>query len=376
MTVKELENARAFKAQAQKKGDEARAIVERAKAANRDLTESEARDVDNIVDEMKVLRAKADTNRLVAELAAVPNPGDGMATGTGSRWANAVAAKMHDAAGAMGVKALLTGEITTPPAVEVVDLPAEPSNLLELIPRALLAEQTFSYLRQTVRTNNAAVVADGGTKPTSVFTFEEVEDRARVVAHLSEPFPIRYLSDHASMIQVLDQQMRQGVYDALSDQVVNGDGTGENLTGILATTGVTAVPFATDVLTTIRKARTALEVKGERPTAWVFNPADVEALELIREDGATGGFLMDAGAYDAVFGPGVQRVSSLAVAQGTAVLGDWSKARLRVREDVSTLAATQSGDLFETNRTKLRTEGRYGFEVLRPQAFAVVDLTA
>ncbi len=378
MTVKELENAKAFKEQWLKKRDEAQAIVDRAKAAERDLSRDEAREVDALVDEVKILQAKANTNRLVAELAAVPHD-DADLPGSkagGSRWAKSVMEKMTGTASGLGVKALLTGQIETPPAVEVVALPDVPMMLLDLIPREGLTESTFAYLRQTVKTSNADVVADNATKPTSVYTFEEVEDRARVIAHLSEPFPLRYLSDHASMMQVLDSEMRAGVERALETQVVSGDGLGENFTGILTTSGVTAVPFSTDVLTTVRKARTALEAKGEAATAWVFHPNDIETLDLMREDGATGGFLMDSAAYAAVFGEGIRRVSSLAVPQGTALLGDWGQTRLRIREGVHTLAATQAGDLFDKNQAKLRSEGRFAFEVKRPQAMAVVDLTA
>ncbi|GEA79864.1 phage major capsid family protein [Cellulomonas uda] len=96
----------------------------------------------------------------------------------------------------------------------------------------------------------------------------------------------------------------------------------------------------------------------------------------MREDGATGGFLMNSAAADTVFGPGIRRVPSLAVPAGTALLADWSQVRLRVREDAQTLAFHQSGELFKYNLVQLRTEGRYGIEIRRPQAFAVVDLTA
>src|SRR5680860_1452140 len=66
-------------------------------------------------------------------------------------------------------------------------------------------------------------------------------------------------------------------------------------------------------VTTLRKARTGQEVKGERVTAVAMHPTDIEALDLLREDGATGGFLLDAGAYERIFGPGVRGVPSVAV---------------------------------------------------------------
>ena len=99
---------------------------------------------------------------------------------------------------------------------------------------------------------------------------------------------MRFLADHAEAMRLLQSEMGYGVVTAVEAQVIDGDGLGENLTGVLATTGVTNVAFATDVPTTARKARTALEVKDEVPSAWVFNPADAEALDLLRENGVLG----------------------------------------------------------------------------------------
>lgn len=296
--------------------------------------------------------------------------------GAGKAWAAAAVNALEEKSGGFGVKALLSGEVSTPPQVEVAELPDVPTRLLDLIPRQELNEATFAYLRQTGRINNAAVVADGALKPTSTFAFQEIEDKARVVAHLSEAFPLRYLSDHETMINVLGHQMAVGIWEALEEQIVNGDGTGENFTGILEVAGTTDVPFATDVITTLRTARTVLESKGERVTGVAMHPDDVQALDMTREDGATGGFLLGDDTCRRIFGPGVQGVASLAVPEGTAILGDFGQTRLRVRENVSTLSATQSGELFDRNQVKLRTEGRFGFQVSRPQALAVVALAA
>jgi HK97 family phage major capsid protein len=357
----------------------AQGIVNAAKAGGRDLTADESTTVEGIfarIDEID--RQEKSAKEADALMARLGGSGDATPTGTGAgfRWAKSVSDRMTATASAGGVKALLTGEVATGPAVDVAALPDKPTRLLDLIPRADLSENTFAYLRQTVATNNAAVVADGALKPTSVYTFDEIEDRARVIAHLSEPFPIRYADDHTSMVEVLSSQMFGGVWSKIEDLIVNGTGAGEQWAGILATAGTTTVPFATDVVTTLRKARTALEIKGERVTAVAMNPADVEALDLIRENGATGGFLLDGTAYEMIFGRGVQGVPSIAVPAGTAIAGDWSQVRLRVRQGVHSVAATQAGDLFDKNQMKLRTEGRYGFQFLRPQALAVVDLTA
>ncbi|PFG40608.1 HK97 family phage major capsid protein [Georgenia soli] len=353
------------------------AIINRSKAAGRDLTTAEAADIEAKADAYEQLKAQAEQGQKVADVVerlAVAQSTPTVATG--ESWGKSVHERLTGAAAARGLKSVLQGQISTPPAVEVSALPTTPTRLLDLIAREELESATFDFLRQVARDENADVVADGDTKPTSVYTFEEINDRARVIAHLSEPFPERFLEDHSSMVQVLDQQMRTGVLRKLEQQVVDGDGTGEQFTGILNTSGVTDVAFATDQLTTIRRARTVLGGLGEAPTGWVLNPTDAEALDLLREDGATGGFLMNSSVYDGLFGQGVARITSTAVPQGTALLADWSQVRVGVRQSDHTLAATQAGDLFDKNQVKLRAEGRYGLKLFRPQAFAVVHLAA
>ncbi|MDO0976950.1 phage major capsid protein [Mycolicibacterium frederiksbergense] len=258
---------------------------------------------------------------------------------------------------------------------------ARPSRLIDLlVNRNTLESNAFEYFRQTVRTNNADTVADLGTKPTSVFTVVPVQDRARVIAHLSEPVPIRLFQDARDVVEWLRSEMVAGVLDAVESQVIAGGGTGEDLTGILTIGGTTAVPFATDVVTTLRRAVTALQKKGETPNAWIVHPDDAEAIDLTKEATGGVGFLVDGytnrnTGSDNVFGEGITRVISNSVPAGTAILADWSKARLEVREDVR-LDIDTSGDNFAINAATFRAETRVGLAHLRPSAFAIVDLTS
>lgn len=299
---------------------------------------------------------------------------------TPSRWAMQVLGTMQKTTSGYGTKALLTGTINTPPVVEVAALPDLPTRIVDLIPKETLDSNTFQWLMQTVKDSQAGVVADGGTKPTSAFTFAEAEGRARVIAHLSEPFPIRYMSDHAELGRILGEQMAGGVMAALEDEVVSGAGDGEHFTGLTTMSGAIDVSFNTDILTTCRSARTGLEALGEVPTGWAFNPADLQTIDLLREMWVTeeGGFMVNSATAATIFG-NIPRISSLSVPVGTAILADWRQSAIMVREDVGTLAATQamSGavNLWETNQVVLRCEGRYGWKVRRPQAFAIVDLT-
>jgi HK97 family phage major capsid protein len=382
----------------------AREICEKAEAENRDFTPNEKAAFDqhmakgrSALDAAQAVKADRSILKqardLANEIGEPLKPGQSASSSAGGRrkggrtspWSKDVAGRMARTMiqDVDGQKAVVSGSIGVPTPIEtdIVAMSSGPASLLELIPVRLLAGgfgtgNSFSFLKQTVRTNNAAPVADGALKPTSVYTIEEVEDRVRVLAHLSEPVPERYFADHQNLEDFLRTEMEMGIRAELESQVVAGDGTGENLTGILETSGVISQAFATDKLTSIRKALTSLQVYGMTPTALVLNPTDLESLDLLRVDGATGAFLLgDPAGDEAANIWRVPRVPSTAVPAGTALLADFTQAEVIVRED-ATLAADRSGENFTKNLVTLRVEGRFGFAVKRPNAFAVIDLTA
>jgi HK97 family phage major capsid protein len=308
-------------------------------------------------------------------------------TGYGRAWAQQVAEKCHRAmGGGMEQRVVVSGSLDIPQLVEVDVIPmARPQRLIDLFPnRAALEGNSFEYYQQTARTNTATAVPDGGVKPTSTLTVTPHTDRCRVIAHLSEPVPLRLWYDFESFVSWLQSEMVAGVLDGLEHQIVSGDGTGENMLGLLNTPGTTQVSFNTDAVTTLRGALTALQVKGETPTGWVLHPADAEAVDLLRW-GASGGFLSEGyetgvtpGDYPSsnnIFGTGLKRVVTPSVPVGTGILGDFTKLRVYVRQDAH-LDIDASGDLFTKNQFIARGEGRYGIGVLRPSAFAICDLTA
>src|SRR5699024_9213853 len=108
-----------------------------------------------------------------------------------------------------------------------------------------------------------------------------------------------------------------------------------DFTGLLNVTGVRQQAWSNSILETVRKARTLLDDNGEVPTAWVLNSKDAEAIDLLREQ-AEGAFLL--GSAERLFGPGVVRVTSPSMPQGTAVVGDFRQVTLAVRQSGHVLA--------------------------------------
>lgn len=298
---------------------------------------------------------------------------------TGDDWA----ARAANAIRAMGgeSRAVVAGSVDIPSLVRTdVVTKARPERLLDLIvDRESITTNAFAFYRQTVRTNNAAPVADSATKPTSVFTYAEMDGRARVIAHLSEPVPLRLLADHAELERFLSSELVDGVLDALEYQIVSGPGTGETFTGILSTSGTTAVAYDTSLVKTLRSALTTAQIAGEKPTAWVVHPSDAATLDLLLETSGNGflidGFQTGNSRSGNVFGADLPRVVSPSIPAGTALLADFSQLRLFVREDVRVDVDLSGPELFDKNQAKFRGEGRFGLGVLRPSSFFVIDLT-
>lgn len=371
--------------------DQRHALIDKAEAEKRnDLTPEEDEEFRALTEQVKKfderiaelseeLRGPEGSHETEGAQAARRATARNLGSNTGS-WATRTATALRSMAPAES-RAVVSGSIDVPQLVEtnVSAIPYQHRLIDLLVNRQTITSNAFTYVRQTVRTNNAAPVADNALKPTSVFTVTSVEDRLRVIAHLSEAIPLRFFEDDVTNFENwLNKEMSEGVLNALEAQVVSGSGSGENFTGILETSGTTAVPFATDMVTTLRKARTAMQLINERPNAIVLNPADAEVLDLTRV--STGGaFLIDgyeddsrSSTSDNVFGSSIDRVVSNSVPAGTAILGDWSQVRLYIRSSIR-IDVDAGGALFTNNQAKLRAEGRYGIGVLRPRAFAIIE---
>ena len=144
-------------------------------------------------------------------------------------------------------------------------------SLLDVIPVVTHSAPEISYLRQTTRTNNAAVVAAGALKPTSVYTVTRIENSLQMIAHLSEGIPRHWLLDNSSLEQFLAGELEFGLQTAVEAKV---------LTDVNAASGIQTQTYATSVLATLRKGITKLEQAGYTASAFVLTPADWEGVEL------------------------------------------------------------------------------------------------
>jgi HK97 family phage major capsid protein len=303
-----------------------------------------------------------------------------------------------------GFKALVTGASGTSAGALVTNdnlgflggLQLRRPTIRDVITVGTTGSDTVEYARLTSTTNNAAPVPEAttsatpglgnvavgaytdahGVKPESAMVFEVVTESVKTIAHFI-PATNRALSDAGQLRTLIDTFLRTGLELEVEDQVVNGDGTGQNFTGILTVSGTQAQAWDTDLFVTTRKAITKLETlpDGVVPTAWLFNPADDERIDLATDAN-------DRFYGNGPFGTGprtlwgVPRISTPVVPAGTGILGDFRYAVLWDREEATITATNSHNDWFVRNLVAILAELRAAFGILRPNAFVEVDLTA
>jgi HK97 family phage major capsid protein len=293
-------------------------------------------------------------------------------------------------------KTLLTGDSDTSGGAFVVTdhtgiyepLGRRPLALRDLIAIRSTTSDLVEFVRQTAKVTQAAPTAEAnvteysgatgqvsGQKPEGAMTFEKVTTPVKTIA-VWIPVTKRALSDAAQLRGIIDQELRDDLEEDLEDEIVGGDGTGEHFTGIENTSGVLSQAWDTDMLTTIRRARTTLAVTGRaRPTAILAHPNDAEALDLLKD--SQGRFYFGGPAEG-----GVQRVWRVpvveceAVTEGQAIMGDFRKAVLWDRERATIQVSDSHSDFFIRNMVAILAEMRAAFGLIRPSAFIKVDLLA
>jgi HK97 family phage major capsid protein len=297
----------------------------------------------------------------------------GRLEGLGAAWVKAMGAKALDATAG---GATLPGAFFDP---RINDLPQRRLFVRSLIPTRSVTTDKVQFIRQTVFTNAAAAVAAGGVKPTTVISAAREEAPIRVIAHVSEAMDRMLLSDHDQLTQFIDSQLRLGVLLEEEDQIINGNGTPPNISGILDQASLqTQAKGADPTPDAVHKAITKVRNVFVEPDAVVFHPSDWEEVALLRN--ADGVYLWGSPSNEAeprIWGKPV--VVTPVIAQGTALVGAFGVAATVYEREGARVTFAETGlsdvageELFMKNQIRFRGESRLGLAIIRPDAFCSV----
>jgi len=273
----------------------------------------------------------------------------------------------------------------------IVVPPMRTKRVRDLFPVRTTTAAVIEYFRMTGFTNNAAAVADRngantafGQKPQSSFTFVGEQAPVRTIAHW-EAAHRNVLADEPQLRSIIDNELMYGLRLQEDAQILSGDGTGENLTGVLSTSGIqeyawsdgATSPVADTKADAIRRAATLSFLAYYEPTGVVLHPNDWEDIELAKD--TNGQYLV---AVSVALGgePKLWRipvVETPAIPEGTALVGAFGTgAQLYDREQASIRISEQHADFFVRNAIVVLAEQRLALAVKRPEAFVKVDFDA
>jgi HK97 family phage major capsid protein len=293
-----------------------------------------------------------------------------------------------------GYRALVTSSTSSAGPLVVPQFPGllepglwRPIRLLSLLTHLTTTTDSIEYSAETSHTLAAepveeatALTGSSGTKPEGGLNFEMRVVPVRTFA-VWAPATKKVISDAAQLQQYIDSYLSRDLLQSVEDQVLLGDGIGQNFLGLLNVPGTqTAGPPAggQNDLDVIRHAKTLIEVNARtQATAVVLNPTDAEKLDTLKATG-TGNYL-GSGPYAGPTAPpsqaiwGVPTAVTDAIPEGTALVGDFNKAVIWDRES-TTISIGTAGDDFLRNLVRVLAELRCGMGVLRATAFVVVTL--
>lgn len=300
---------------------------------------------------------------------AAPNRDNGKRLTFGTKTAAALATKMLGSDGLRAKALAPSGAAVTPQEFkpDPVALGRVAHSLLDVLPVVPHDTPQYAFLRQTTRTNNAAVVADYGVKPTSIYGVTLIEQSLAIVAHLSEPIPRYWLVDNAAIEGFISTELDYGLRVAVEALVVSQ---------INATSGLQTQTYVSSKLAVLRKSMTRLEVAGQEAGFFLLHPQDWEEIELsLATSNAVEHLSLP---YDAatrrLFGvPVVVGVSQTAGVSHTVAKG---AVALDVDQQGTGVqwSETSNADDWSKNLIRARCEGRFATSVFSPAGVVVGDL--
>ncbi len=260
----------------------------------------------------------------------------------------------------------------------IVAPPDQKLTVRDLLLPGQMDGNALQYVRETGFTNNAATVAELAKKPESDIKFDMVDTSAKVIAHYMKAS--RQILDDASQLRsYIDGRLRYGLKLVEERQILNGDGTGQNLHGIVPQASAYALPAgaATTLATGLDTFRFAMlqAVLAEYPASgFVLNPIDWANIETLKD--TSGQYLIgnpQGTANPTVWGLPV--VQTQAIAQGKFLTGAFNLgAQIFDRWQSRVEIATENEDDFVKNLVTILCEERLALAVYRPESFIFGDV--
>jgi HK97 family phage major capsid protein len=258
-----------------------------------------------------------------------------------------------------------------------------PGNFAPLSVRAALPSITVSSnmvnaLREASWVSSAAEVSQGASKNESDVTFEQYNVPIETVAHWIK-ISNQLLADAPAVVAYIETRLRDGLAQRIDAQLLNGNGSTPNLSGLTDSGNFVAYTPASDdtLVDAINRAKYTLWASGNTPDTVIVNPADWGAMERTRESNGGGFYLYGLPGTDAMMNPfGVRVVISKDMTPGKFLIGAMQNSVVVYNRSGAVVEMGYINEDFTKNLITIRAEERLGLGVERPQAIFYGDFSA
>ncbi|AUU26427.1 phage major capsid protein [Citrobacter freundii] len=271
----------------------------------------------------------------------------------------------------LGSDAASAGSLIQPMQIPGIIMPGlRRLTIRDLLAQGRISSNALEYVREEVFTNNADVVAEKALKPESDITFSKQTANVKTIAHWVQAS--RQVMDDAPMLQsYVNNRLMYGLALKEEGQLLNGDGTGDNIEGLnkVATAYDTSLNATGDTRADIIAHAIYQVTESEfSASGIVLNPRDWHNIALLKDN--EGRYIFGGPqAFTSNIMWGLPVVPTKAQAAGTFTVGGFDMAsQVWDRMNATVEVSRDDRDNFVKNMLTILCEERLALAHYRPAA--------
>lgn len=265
------------------------------------------------------------------------------------------------------------GDLVTPQRDTLLNMPRRRLTIRNLLNVVQVTSGSVEYPQQTGRVNNAGMVAEAAAKPQSDLKFDMKTTPIRTIAHWVKASK-QILEDAPQLRDLIDGELRYGLSLVEEAQLLNGDGTGQNLNGMIPQATPFTAPItisAANEIDNIGLAILQASLTNIPPDGIVLHPSDWWRMRLTKN--ADGEYIL--GKPGDIVQPslfGLPVVPTEAMTVDKFLVGAFNAQTLYDRWAARVEVGFENDD-FTRNLVTILGEERIGFAAKRPEALIYGD---
>lgn len=217
-----------------------------------------------------------------------------------------------------------------------------------------MTSDNLSYVEVITETGAPATTAELGTIGEKDFDFQEFKAPLKKIA-ITNKHSVEILKDAPQLVSAIKAWLAEDVNIVTDQQLLNGDGTGSNLTGVMTVASVldaaevgTKTVANANLYDVIRLAITKIAVNGKgkfQATHVLLNPEDADELDLTKD--ANGQYVLPPfRSADGTQIKGARVIENVGVPTGDFLVGDFRKLHIGTQGGVEVEMTNSDGTDF------------------------------